>query len=103
MKVQFKAKSVQRQAGEVVQVPTIKSIHCDMSAFRSSRRFGAYANSDLFPAMINRAVKAMIPDGCILVNNPPAGVMVERGFLAVVTIEVPDTPRNAAGRFCKAP
>lgn len=99
MKVQFKGKpqpcvgySKELVAYEFngVKVPEIKRHHCDMAAFRNSRKFGAYANSDMFPAMINRAVKEAVGNKQYLnVDRPPEGVEIDaKGFLAVVTIDM---------------
>src|SRR3546814_4426844 len=42
-----------------VKVPNLARRHCDMAAFRADHRYSSYANSDLFPAMLGRAVKAL--------------------------------------------
>lgn len=79
-------------ARRYISVPKIQRHHCDMGAFRSSRRFGSYANSDLFPAMINRELERLgIRRLAIDLENVPECVSVDQsGFLAAVTIEVPD-------------
>lgn len=88
MVIQFRTKV--RGAG-VVHVPEIKRHHCDMHAFRTSRAFGPYANSDLFPAILKRALRAMGIGERIDIAAPPAGVTVDTSsFLACVTIDVPD-------------
>lgn len=66
-----------------VDVPALKRSHYDMSAFRTHPRFGSYANSDLFPSMLKRAV----PYKRIRLDQIPEGVTVDTsGFLALVTI-----------------
>lgn len=76
-----------------IQVPELKRSHCDMNWFRRSRRFGSYANSDLFLSMLKREMGRMGVESRIRLDRPfPAGVTVDTsGFLALVTIEVPDT------------
>lgn len=76
---------------EFVKVPAVTRSHCDMPAFRSSRRFGDYANSDFFPSMIKRALMAMGIGPTIKLDDVPAGVSIDTdGFLAIVTIEIPE-------------
>ena len=73
-----------------VRVPRIKKSHCDMSAFRKHKRFGSYANSDLFENMINGHIRKLIPDGFIRLDELPPGVEVFAGFLVTVNIEIPE-------------
>lgn len=74
-----------------VKVPTITRNHCDMPAFRTSRKFGGYANSDIFPAMLARELKAMgLPEYLYPDGQLPAGVMLDTsGFLWTAKIELP--------------
>ena len=86
-------------AARYVRVPNLERRHVeDMADARKSRRFGGYANSDMFPSMIRRAAEAA---GCrdygngtmrIDLHKPvPESIRVdESGFLATVTIDVPD-------------
>lgn len=74
----------------IVDVPELKRSHCDMNAFRQHRKYGSYANSDLFPAMLRR-IKMEItkPGGWMKLEELPENVTVDTsGFLATVTIEV---------------
>lgn len=78
-----------------VDVPeTFGRQHCDMQAFRNSARFGHFANSDLFPGMLRHAVAqtGIKPGGRLKLDGPlPDGVTVdESGFLAVVSVVIPD-------------
>ena len=41
---------------QYVKVPKLTRGHCDMAAFRNSRRFGAYANSDMFLNMLTSVI-----------------------------------------------
>lgn len=79
-----------------VDVPkTIGCKHCDMQAFRDSAKFGPYANSDFFPGMLRHAVEqvGVKPGGRLKLDALPDGVTVdESGFLAVVSIVIPDNP-----------
>lgn len=95
--VTFKAKPEKIWYGEIprlrVKVPALARSHCDMNAMRSSRRFGGYANSDLFAALLARAVAAIVPSGKIWADEPlPAGVTLDTsGFLWRVTVALPES------------
>lgn len=88
--VTFKAKA---DAGHI-RLPTLARRHCDLHAFRMSRRFGMYANSDMFPSMLNRAVQEAARAGGMVnfidAATPPPGFTVTPGFLHTVTVELPD-------------
>lgn len=72
-----------------IPVPTFTRNHCDMNAFRIHRRFGDYANSDLFPAILRRLRGKIFPDGQLRLDSIPPGVAVDESkFLAVVTVDV---------------
>lgn len=74
-----------------LKVPEIKRSHCDMAAFRQSRRFGPYANSDLFRGMVTRELRALGIGRTIDTNNPPDAVTLdESGFLVKATITFPE-------------
>lgn len=76
---------------EFVKVPALTRAHCDMAAFRSSKKFGDYANSDFFLSMAKRALMAMGVGPTIKLNAVPAGVTIDtNGFLATVTITIPE-------------
>jgi hypothetical protein len=72
-----------------VRAPALKRSHCDMNAFRSSREFSSYANSDLFESILARA-KARSPLAKpIFLDSVPDGVTVEtNGFFATVTCDL---------------
>lgn len=42
-----------------VRVPAITTRHCDMPVFRRHPRFGSFANSDLFPALLQRELRKL--------------------------------------------
>lgn len=95
-KVQFKAK-VQKiwtmdetSYYEYIQVPTFKTSHCDMNAFRKHPKFGGYANSQLFPAILDREKTRIFGNSDRLrLDAIPEGVTVDTSkFLAVVTFEL---------------
>lgn len=72
-----------------ISVPKLATRHCDMAAFRVHPQFGDFANSDLFPNILNRLRNELFPAGYIRVDSVPANVTVdESGFLAEVTITV---------------
>lgn len=74
-----------------VKVASIGTQHCDMAAFRCSKAFGGYANSQLFPAMLKRALRDNGVGATLRLDQLPACVTVDdSGFLAVVTIDLPD-------------
>lgn len=76
-------------AYQFVQVPELKRAHCDMSAFRSHPRYSAYANSDLFPNLLKRAVEVAGVGKVIRLDKPLERVTIDTsGFLARVTINV---------------
>lgn len=73
-----------------IKVPVLSRAHCDMAAFRSHPRFGAYANSDLFPNLLRRQRELLGVREYIRLDQPlPPNVTVDvSGFLAVVTIDM---------------
>mgnify|MGYP000143173177 FL=1 len=90
-------------AARYIRVPNLVRRHvADMGAARQSRKFGGYANSDMFPSMIRRAAEAAgcrdygsykgSRGLCVDLHKPlPDSIRVdESGFLATVTIDVPD-------------
>ena len=92
--LQFKAKT-ETEPGtgrQFVRVPTFNRNHCsDLQAFRTSRRFGGYANSDLFPAILQRAVSsAGIGSPLFLDDIPPAVVVLQLSFFSVIQIQFTD-------------
>jgi hypothetical protein len=72
-----------------VQIPTLGRQHCDMSAFRQHKKYGGFANSDIFPAMLARIRKEIGgPNGTLKLDALPDGVSVDlSGFLALVTYD----------------
>jgi hypothetical protein len=71
-----------------IKVPTLERRHCDMNAMRKHPNYGAYANSDLFPAMLARIKRERLGE-FIKLDAIPEGVTVNQdAFLAVVTFEV---------------
>lgn len=90
-------------AARYIRVPNLERRHvADMNAARKSRRFGFLTNTDMFPGAIR---KAAIANGCtdhgdykgsrgvcVDLHKPlPESIRVdESGFLATVTIDVPD-------------
>jgi len=95
MTIKFRTKLKDVDGRPAVFVPELKRSHCDMPAFRKSRRFGGYANSGLFLGLLHRTVKELGLPKWFFVDECPAFVTVDdSGFLATVTFEVPDAPRN---------
>lgn len=92
MKIEFKGKiqTVYNMddtiAYHYIHVPELKRNHVDMNAARRHRKYGAYANSDLFPAMLVRIRKDKFKNGILKLNAIPEGVSVDTsGFLAKVS------------------
>jgi|688.fasta_scaffold755502_3 hypothetical protein len=72
-----------------IKVPAIERRHCDMAAFRSHAKYGSYANSDMFGAIVKRAFKEAGVKEYIKLHEIPANVTIdESGFLAKVTINI---------------
>jgi hypothetical protein len=72
-----------------IAVPVFRQHHCDMAAFRNCRKYGSYANSDLFPGMLRRISEGLFPDGRLRLDEIPDGVVVDTsGFLAEVIVSV---------------
>lgn len=69
-------------------MPVFKRSHCDMNAFRCHPKYGGYANSDLFPAMLQRIRKEVI-GSIIYIDSIQENVSIDAsGFLAIVSFEV---------------
>jgi hypothetical protein len=71
-RIQFKGKvQTMRNADddsavyEYIQVPEFDRKHCDMNAFRIHKKYGSYANSDLFKGMLNRIRKDVLAGKCL--------------------------------------
>ena len=76
-------------AYQYVSVPVLTRAHCDMNAFRSHPRYGAYANSGLFPLMLAEIRSDRFPLGILRLDDIPAGVTVDAGgFLAKISFDV---------------
>jgi hypothetical protein len=74
-------------AYQIVAVPTLTRSHCDMAAFRKHSKFGAYANSDLFPNLLAKLKRERLGDH-IRLDRIPDGVAIDTsGFLAIVTVD----------------
>lgn len=72
-----------------IKVPAIERRHCDMPAFRTHTRFGAYSNSDLFKSMLRHALTAAGIGEYIRLDQLPECVTVDAsGFLASVSIHL---------------
>ena len=95
MEIKFKAKHVISVRDEdwraLLKIPAITRKHCDMAAARASKRFGMYANSDMFESMVRGLLRKQYPTGYIDRDEPPAGVRVIPGsMLCTVIIDLPD-------------
>lgn len=88
-KIEFKAKIQEMYDGKkYINVPVFKRSHCDMNEFRFHPKYGGYANSDLFPAMLQR-IRKEVTGSIIYLDNIPENVSIDTsGFLAVVSFEV---------------
>ena len=77
-------------AYRLIKVPELKRAHCDMGAFRSHPRYGAFANSDLFPSVLARIRRDTANVyGEIKIGSEPENVtVVQEKFMVMVTINV---------------
>jgi hypothetical protein len=76
-----------------VKVPVIGARHCNMHEFRSHRIIAGFTNSELFPGILKGVLKRLgvSVGGYIRLDQIPEHVSVDTsGFLAAVTIAVPD-------------
>ena len=78
---------------EYITVPVLTRSHCDMRAMRVHKRHGAFANSDMFPAMLAGSRAERFPTAkytnLIRVSALDDSVTIDKsGFLVVVSIEV---------------
>jgi hypothetical protein len=71
-------------------LPKTLARYADRQAFRQSKRFGSYANSDLFEALLAREVKRLGVPAYIKLGSVPACVTIEPGFMSTVTISIPE-------------
>lgn len=68
---------------------TVGRIDCDLKPHQHK-----YYNSDLFPAMLNRAYREVIGQYAdwVFLDNLPSGVSVDdSGFFAVITVSLPES------------
>lgn len=91
--ITFKTKAVplHTENGEVVEsykIPELKTLHCDMTAFRRHERYGWIANSQLFPGALRRISQDLSRSGWLRADMLPENVQVKPGFLATITITV---------------
>ena len=70
-------------------IPKIKRTHCNMDAMRNHPKYSGYANSNMFEAVINKAVKESVGD-IINIANVPDNVKIESPgrLLAEITISL---------------
>jgi hypothetical protein len=72
-----------------VKVPALTRKHCDMDAFRRDKAFSGFANSDMFPAMLARAVKAAgVREHIRLDQVPECATITPSALLYTVTLDV---------------
>jgi len=94
--IQFKAKVQECMnvdgslAYKFVRVPEFKRLHCDMHAFRTHPKYGAYANSDLFLGMLKTIRQQFVNSyGYMRLDALPSGIIADHSaFLSTFTIEV---------------
>ena len=88
-KVETTAHMDHSPAYQRVKVPKIERRHCDMDAFRKDPKFGALANSDIFPNALRRAMRDAGICEYIRLGPLPENVEIDTsGFLAQVTIRI---------------
>ena len=75
---------------QTVKIPALKRSHCDMAAFRVHKKYGSYANSDIFPQILKN-IRTEIFGHCLYLrlDQPPPGVVIDTsGFLVTVQFDV---------------
>jgi hypothetical protein len=77
-------------AYEGAPLPKQLARYADKTAFRRSHRFGAYSNSDLFESILLREIKRLGVPSYLKIGKTPECVAIEPGFLATITITIPD-------------
>ena len=93
-KIEFKAKKFtvyntdDSVAYTAVKVPKITRSHCDMNAMRQHKRFGGFANSNMFEQMVNGHIKNMGLSGIIKLDQVPDFITIKDGFFTIVSFEV---------------
>lgn len=73
-----------------IDIPVLTRRHVDINEFRKHPKWGAYANSDLFPNILARFRYEQFRDRTwILLSNLPKNISIDQSnFLAVVSWEV---------------
>lgn len=75
-------------SGAFYCLPIFHKSHCNMAEFRAHSRYGAFANSDIFPSVLARIRRDIAGDsGILYAGNLPENVSIERGFLDTITID----------------
>lgn len=94
--ISFRAKAEQvynpeddSPAYQIIRVPVIKRSHCDMNYFRTHKKHGGFANSDMFPLVLARLLRdAGVPKVLRLDQLPECVTVDNSSFLARVDIQV---------------
>lgn len=102
--IQFKAKietwyctDDKKESVKRIKFPKLTTSHCDMNKFRSHKKYGSYANSDIFPAMLQRIKTKIMGEynEYLKLEALPKGVTIDdSGFLAVVNINLDEIEGN---------
>ncbi|MFT6906994.1 MAG: hypothetical protein ACJAS1_003668 [Oleiphilaceae bacterium] len=73
-----------------INVPKLKRSHCNMAEFRSHKKYGGFANSDLFENMLARIRSSICNiNGSLRLDSLPGNVVVDQSkFLVKVTVTV---------------
>lgn len=98
-KIQFKAKiekwyttDDEKNCVKRIKFPKLSTSHCDMNLFRTHKKYGSYANSDLFSGILQRIKEKILGsnhDQYLKLEALPKGVTVDdSGYLAIVNINV---------------
>ena len=76
-------------AYQFIKIPELSRKHCDMENFRSHKKYGMLANSDLFNSVLVGIKKEIFGGDILKLDAIPHGVSVDlSGFLAEVSFNV---------------
>ena len=73
-----------------VMIPKLTKSHCNMDQFRQHSKYGAYANSEMFNAILARIKTELFGTSNMLkIDDLPENCKIDtNGFFATITIEV---------------
>jgi hypothetical protein len=75
---------------DYITIPKLTKSHCNMSEFRQHKKYGSYANSNMFEGMLARIKRELLGDSNMLrLDQLPNNVAINtNGFFATITIKI---------------